>query len=441
MAGGTWTAQNKVRPGVYINIRSEAQPIGALGERGIATIALPLSWGPSKEVVTIESGQNVFDVLGYDIASPQLLLVREALKRARTLLLYRLNEGSKATANVGSENVMTVTAKYSGVRGNDIAIVVQTNVDDPSLFDVQTLVDGREVDLQTVSSIEELEENAWVTFSGTGAPEPTAGVNLTGGTDGNVTNADYMDYLEAIELHDFNTMAAPVEGETLKGVFTAFVRRLREDEGKKIQVVLPDYPNADYEGVISVKNGVILGDGTTVDNIQATAWVAGATAGANVNESLTYAAYDGAVDVDIRFTNTEIVQALRNGEFLFVPSDGRAIVEQDINTFTSYTPTKRRHFSKNRVIRVLDSIANDLKRIFERFYIGKVNNDDDGRNIFKNEVINYLNTLQDIGAIQNFDPQNDVTVSPGAEVDSVYVELYVQPVDAIEKIYMDITVR
>src|SRR5690606_24370426 len=251
----------------------------------------------------------------------------------------------------------------------------------------------------------------------------------------------YTDYLEAIELHDFNTMAAPIEDETLKGIFTSFVRRLREDEGKKIQVVLPDYPNADYEGVISVKNGVVLEDGTTLNNMQATAWVAGATAAANVNESLTYAAYDGAVDVDIRFTNTEIVRALRNGEFVFVPSDGRAIVEQDINTFTSYTSTKRYHFSKNRVIRVLDGIANDLKGIFERTFIGKVNNDTDGRNLFKNEIINYLNALQDIGAIQNFDSQNDVTVSPGAEMDSVYVELYVQPVDAIEKIYMDIIVR
>jgi len=82
-----------------------------------------------------------------------------------------------------------------------------------------------------------------------------------------------------------------------------------------------------------------------------------------------------------------------------------------------------------------------LKRIFERTFIGKVNNDVDGRNLFKNEIINYLNVLQDIGAIQNFDSQNDVTVSPGAEMDSVYVELYVQPVDAIEKIYMDIIVR
>jgi len=441
MAGGTWTAQNKVRPGVYINFLSETRPLGALGERGVVTLPAVLSWGPSKEVVTIEAGQDVTDILGYDIAAPQLVLVREALKRARTLLLYRVNEGTKATATIGTTDPITVTARYGGVRGNDITVAVQANVDAPDLFDVITYVDGREVDVQTVAELVELQDNAWVTFGTTGTLEATAGTPLTGGTDGTVTNSDYTDYLSAIELFDFNTMAAPINDPTLKGVFASFVRRLREDEGKKIQVVLPDYANADYEGVISVKNGVVLEDGTVLDNVQATAWVAGATAGANINESLTYAAYDGAVDVDKRFTNTEIVQALRNGEFLFVPSDGRAIVEQDINTFTSYTPTKRYHFSKNRVIRVLDGIANDLKRIFERNFIGKVNNDTDGRNLCKNEIINYLNALQNIGAIQNFDPQNDVTVSPGAEVDSVYVELYVQPVDAIEKIYMDITVR
>lgn len=438
MAGGVWSSMNKVRPGVYVNFISERQAPGTLGERGIVTMPLPLSWGPSKQIITINAGDDTFDVLGYDITAPQLLLVREALKRAKTLLLYRLNDGDKATATIGG---MTVTAKYSGVRGNNITIVVQANVDNPSMFDVQTLVEGREVDVQTVSTIGELRENAWVTFSGTGTLTETAGVNLAGGTDGEVTNADYTDYLAAIELHDFQTMAAPVTDETLKGIFVSFVRRLRETEGKKIQVVLPDYPSADYEGVISVKNGVILVDRTVIDKVKATAWVAGATAGANVNQSLTYTAYDDAIDVDTRYTHSQIEQALLNGEFLFVPSDGRAIVEQDINTFTSYTPEKGKHFSKNRVIRVLDGIANDLKRIFEQYYIGKVNNDADGRNLFKNEIINYLNTLQEIGAVQNFDTQNDVKVLPGNDVDSIYVELYVQPTDSVEKIYMKITIR
>ncbi|BFH11177.1 hypothetical protein PMJ10TS2_08050 [Paenibacillus melissococcoides] len=52
-----------------------------------------------------------------------------------------------------------------------------------------------------------------------------------------------------------------------------------------------------------------------------------------------------------------------------------------------------------------------------------------------------MNTLQAIAAIQNFDPQTDVAVLPGDEVDSVYAELVVQPVDAIEKIYMKVKVK
>lgn len=53
----------------------------------------------------------------------------------------------------------------------------------------------------------------------------------------------------------------------------------------------------------------------------------------------------------------------------------------------------------------------------------------------------YIETLVGIGAVQNFDAQTDVAVKQGDTADSVYVELRVQPVDAIEKIYMRVLVR
>lgn len=434
MAGGTWLTQNKVRPGVYINFENAVKSPRAIGDRGVVTMPLALSWGPSKQVITVEAGADTFGVLGYGI--DDLLLVREALKRAKTLLLYRLNNGTKATVTVGT---LTVTAKYGGARGNDITIVIQANVDDPDKFDVKTLVDGKEVDSQTVSVVSDLQANDWVVFSGT-ALSATAGAELQGGADGTVTNQDYMDYLAAIEVQDFNTMVLPSDDASLKSLIVSFIKRVR-DEGKKVQAVLANYPTADYEGIISVKNGVVLSDGTTIDAVKATAWVAGATAGANVNQSLTYAAYDDAVDVDIRYTNTQIIDALTHGELVFVPSDGKAVIEQDINTFTSYEPNKGKQFSKNRVIRLLDGIATDFRHIFESYYIGKVNNDADGRNIFKNECISYLTTLQNIGAIQNFDSQSDITVTQGTDLDSVVVDLLVQPVDSIEKIYFTIRIE
>jgi hypothetical protein len=422
---------------VYVNFDSAPATLGTLGERGIASVALPLSWGAPQSVLAIAAGEDVKERLGYDLGAPQLRLVREALKRARTLLLYRLNVGTKAAVTQGG---LTATAKFGGLRGNDLTVAVRTNVDQETLFDVVTYVGDEAVDSQTVALLEELVDNAWIDFAGAGAPTTTAGAPLVGGADGTVANGDHTAYLAAIELQDFQALALVSDDATLKGTYANFARRLRDTEGRKIQVVVAGYPAADFEGVVSVKNGVKLADGATIPAREATVWVAAATAAANVNESLTYRAYDGAVDVDTRYTNTQIEAALAAGEFVFVPSQGRAVVEQDINTFTSFGPGKGKHFRKNRALRVLDGLANDWKRIFETYYIGKANNDADGRNLFRKECAKVVESYQGLGAVQRFDPQTDLSVLPGAESDAVVVEAHIQPVDAIEKIYMKVKV-
>ncbi|WP_010279840.1 phage tail sheath family protein [Paenibacillus senegalensis] len=439
MAGGTWTTQNKIRPGVYIQFTGESKAPSVRGERGTVTMPLVLSWGPEKQIIEIQAGDNVQQKLGYDLTAPQVLLVKEALKRANKLLLYRVNSGEKARATLGEG--ITVIAKNSGSRGNDISVAVRAHVDEPAMTEVVTYLSGAEVDTQVVSDTSELQSNAWVDFSGEGALEPAAGIRLSGGEDGTATNQDYMDYLEAVGAEDFHTLALPSEQADLKSVCVTFVRRLRELEGKKIQAVLANHPIADYEGIISVKNGVVLSDGTSLDAAQATAWVAAATAAAEVNQSLTYQAYDDAVDASIRYTSSQIEEALRSGELVFVHTNGRAVVEQDINTLVSFTPQKGKAFSKNRVIRVLDGLANDFKRKFELYYIGKVDNNADGRGLFRSECVNDLELYQNLNAIQNFDPQEDIMVEPGEESDSIYVEARVQPVDAIEKIYMKVKVN
>lgn len=438
MAGGTWTTQNKDRPGVYINYVSAPSALGAVSDRGVVSLALSLPWGVPKQLMTLEAGEDITQLIGFSLSDPAALLIREALKRARTLLLYRLNTGTAATATAGE---LIITANHGGTRGNDLTIVVQENVDDETLYEVSTLLDGVEVDKQTVTTIEGLVANAYVSFNQSGELTATAGAPLTGGSDGTVQNQDHIDYMAAIELHDVNTIAYTGSDPVLKGIYTSFIRRLREDEGKKIQAVMENYPLADYEGIISVKNGVVLSDGTTLTAAQATAWVAGATAAAPMNQALTYQSYDDAVDVIPRYTNSQIIESLRNGELVFTPMNGRAVVEQDINTLTSFTPERSKAFSKNRVMRVLDGIANDMLRIFSDYYLGKVNNDADGRSLLRNEMVTYLSALQGMGAIQEFDSQSDIFLTMGSASDSVYVELAVQPTDAIEKIYMKVTVR
>lgn len=437
MAGGTFLTQNKVRPGAYINVKTEAKPLGSVSDRGIMTLALPLDWGDSKEIVTLSNETDFIKTLGYDLLEEPLLLIKEAMKKASKVLLYRLNDGVKASKTVDH---LTVTAKYAGTRGNELTVTVAANPDAENGYIVQTYLGTTLVDEQEAAQIEDLAANDFVTFTGSGALAANAGIVLSGGTSGEVQVSDYSAYFTMVQHETFHAMALPVDDPVIKGAALSFVRDMREKEGKKVQVILADYASADYEGVISVKNGVILDSGQTLSNTLATVYVAAMTAGANVNQSNTYAAYEGAIGVDIKYLNSEIIAALQKGEFVFVEKGDKVMVEQDINSFTGYSPEKGKAFSKNRVLRVLDGLSNDIKQIFEDFYIGKADNNHDGRNIFKAEIVHYLETLQGINAIQNFDAQTDLEVLPGEAIDAVVVNLYVQPVDAMEKMYMTVTV-
>ncbi|ETT74169.1 phage tail sheath family protein [Paenibacillus sp. FSL R7-277] len=439
MAGGTWTTQNKVRPGVYVNVASNGIVAGKMGERGTAALALALPWGPAGVILKLTAQDDFQQKLGYDLTAAELLPVREVLKRAGTLLLYRLNQGVKAAV---TNNGIQATARYGGERGNALKVVIEKNIDDATKFDVRTLLDGAEVDKQTVSAAAGLAANDYVEFkpNEAGALTVTAGLPLAGGANGTVTNAEHSAFLSALEVQDFQTVGLVSQDNTLKSLYSAYVKRLRNTEGKKVQAVLSDYSTADHEGIISVANGVILSDGTVVDKAHAVAWVAGATAAAAVNESLTYQAYDDAVDADVRFSHSETVEALTDGELLFTYSGGRAVVEQDINTFTSFSTDKGKAFSKNRVLRVLDGIAGDLKRIFESYFIGKLPNNEDGRALFWSQCVTYMNDLQNLGAIENFNAQSDIVVTPGADSDSVVLEVAVKPVDSVEKVYMKVKV-
>ncbi len=435
MAGGTFLTTNKVRAGAYINFRTNDTSGATVGERGTAALPLDIPFGPAGQLLTVDKDTNVKELFGFDSGSSELLLLRECAKRANNVLVYRLKDGVKATGTGGG---LTVTAKYGGARGNDFTVKV---VEENELFRVETWLSGEKLDSQTVSEISGLQGNAWVDFSGEGPLSAQAGIILSGGSDEEAGVEDYNAFFKALETADFQTAAVPSDDSAIKQAAVAFVQKMREEEGVKIQAVVADYPQADYEGIISVKNGVILEDGTEISKEMATAYVAGMTAGAQVNESNTYGSYDGAVDVTERYTNSEIITALKAGEWIFISKDGKVVVEQDINTFTSQTPEKGAAFSKNRLVRVMDTLANDVKTLFEERYLGKVGNSADGRSLFQAELVNYLGQLTEIGAIDGFDSREDIEVLPGSTADAVIVNLAIRPVDSMEKLYMTVEIQ
>jgi hypothetical protein len=208
--------------------------------------------------------------------------------------------------------------------------------------------------------------------------------------------------------------------------------------------VLVDYNTADYEGIISVHQGYVNTASERVEPIAFAARIAGMTAAATLagaNSSLTFRKLSDAVTIINPVADGDIDAALKAGKFILIRrQDGSVVVQQDINSLNSFTPLHDYQFSKNRVIRVLDDIGNQVLTKFENSYIGKVDNNAQGRSVFRADIISYMNELQGMGAIQNFDATDDVTVGPGTEISGVTCELMVQPVDSMEKLYMLVNV-
>nr|WP_319487241.1 phage tail sheath family protein [uncultured Caproiciproducens sp.] len=439
MAGGNWTTQNKVLPGVYTNyVGSGANP-SVTGDSGIVGLPVVFPWLKEKTLIllTKEDAEKLAADFGSDA-----MLVTEAMKNASQVYLFRLNAGVKASATIGN---LTCTALYSGIHGNRLSVSIENTVGQTGKFDVVTWLDTSEIGRQTVADIAGLSDNNWITFF-KAAQDVTLAVNagtlLKNGADGTVTSADYAAFLSAIELQTVNAVACPCNDADVKALFVAFGKRMIQEEGKYIQVAVPN-TLADYEGVLSIKNGVTLENGTHVTNVMATAYIAGATAACPLTESLTNAKYIGAVDVDERYSIPQQTEYAKSGQIVFIPSPvggNSVLIQKDINTLTSFTTEHTYAMSKNKIIRILFSICTEINNRGTLYYSGKVANNQDGRNLFQANILSYFRSLESNGVVRDVVPE-DIVVKQGNLIDAMVVSYAVRPVDVIETIYNTITIE
>lgn len=453
-SGGTWIAQNKIRPGAYINFVSVPKTVGTLGERGTVAIGLPMTWGPHGSIIKVTgdellTGGSIPKIGCSATDTEESLIYRVALSGAFTALLYRTDKtGTKATATLqdSDEDALVMTAKYDGTSGNKITVVIAADTKQVGNSVVQILFNNllkEEFSVGTISAIGDL-ESQYVDFEvkkASASVPKTAGTPLEGGTNGENDSDTYADFWKLLNTENFQCMAMYDKTASVAPLIKDMVEIWREKRGKKVQAVVYDYETADYEGIISVNQGFKT-ETETVDETMFMLWAASQTAGAEVNESLTAAVVEGAVQIINPIDEDEIADALQLGKFvLSYRQDGAVVVEKDINTLHTFTVDKNYAFSKNRVIRCLDEIANTAMLVFNRNYCGKISNDTKGRAQYKTELIHQIDTLVGIRAIDNFDGASDITVLPGEDVDSVVVDMTIQPVDSMEKLYMTVNVN
>lgn len=451
LGGGTWLTQNKKLPGTYINFTSKVRASVNLADRGYGAMPLELDWGPEGEVFTVENEdfqKNSMKYFGYDYSDDKMKGLRDLFKNLKTGYFYRINNGAaKATCTLA-------TAKYGGARGNDFVIALQTNIDNENQYDFTTYLKDpatgalTALDKQTVSSWDDIQDNDYVVFAREGdlSTAITAGTPLEGGSNGeDVSGLQYQEFLEKIEPYYFNILGCVSTDSEIQDLMVQFTKRLRDEVGAKFQCVLYNYENADYEGVISIQNAV-TDEGENLASL--VYWVTGAEASCAVNASCTNKTYDGDFTVNTNYKQTELEKAITNGMLIFhrvadsVDGDivGNVNILRDINTFTSFTKEKNEDFSSNQVIRVLDQHAIDIARLFNKTYLGKEPNDEEGRTALWGDIVAYEQEMQRIRAITNFSSDDVPIPTMGQSKETVLSEYAIQPVMCMEKLYMNIII-
>lgn len=438
LGGGPFLTQNKVLPGTYQNFISAARAFVNLSDRGYAALPIALDWGQDDGVLTVnleDLQKDSLKLFGYDYTHPKLKGIRDIFKNAITVFFAKLNLGGSAAENIYAK------AKYKGIRGNDLKIVIQANVDEPSKFDVKTYLEAILVDEQTVTTAAELTANDFVSFKSDATLAVTAGTPLSGGANGATAltaGTPHQLALDDLEAYGFNTLGCLSNEQTIKDLYVEYTKRIRDQVGGKFQLIGHKLGAKDHEGIIDTPNDAI-GEGEEL--FGAVYWLTGAEAGVAVNKSNTNKKYDGEHTIDMSETKTQsqLTNLLKGGKLAFHRVGEEIRILEDVNTFTSFTGDKNEDFSMNQVIRVLDQIAIDTAQLFNNRYLGKVPNDKDGRISLWNDIGAHRMEMQRIRAIQNYNKDN-LTVDQGNSKKSVVVNEVVIPTVAMSQLYITTTV-
>lgn len=245
------------------------------------------------------------------------------------------------------------------------------------------------------------------------------------------------DVISALEPCEFNILCAYTgETEDASKYMTA-VESWRDEYGKKCQVVVYNQSNPDYEGVINVVSTVSDAD---VPPHALVAWVAGAEAGCAINKSCTNMLYDGEYTIVTDKTQTQLEDCIKNGQIAFHLVYGEVRMLEDINSLVTTDADNGEDFKSNQTIRVCDQIANDIAKLFNTKYLGKIPNNASGRVSLWADIVAHHRELEGIQAIENFDATL-VTVEQGANKKSVVVNDVINVVNSMAQLYMTVVVQ
>ena len=226
----------------------------------------------------------------------------------------------------------------------------------------------------------------------------------------------YNDILRKLKDLKWNYLCIPgIQGKDTTTI-GAWIKQYRNDEKKTFKAVLPHYAG-DHEGIINFTTEHITSTITGKKHSAAEycARIAGILAGLPLSRSSTYFVLN---DISEAETPDDPNDRINNGELIIVYDGEKFKIGRGVNSLTTFTATKTEDVRKIKIVEGMDLYMDDIRDTFEEYYVGKVINDYDNKQMFVAAIGAYHKEL--MGDV--LDRSYDNRVSVDVEAQRTYLE-------------------
>lgn len=438
----------KTRPGVFYRYsnRGGNAPEGAMD--GVNAIVIGASWGPTGTVTVHETANSIIETYGNVEAA---LMLKTA--GARKIYIYR-PEGTGGAAGSVTVGGGSIKAKYAGARALGVKIQVKAGdattkqcivLDGTTQLEKFEFAAGDSKEGDALKAV--LANSKYIVYEATTSEVVAEGeYKLDGGKNPTLTPQDYLKGFQALEPHRYNVLTTDSIDESVVAILKSYVASV-EEYGKLILGVIGGTTAEDFDArlakakacndkkIIYLGNAYINSAGETVEGVLAINYAAGVISSTPSNQSIVHSAVYDAVDVPEKLTNSQYVEAIKNGMLLFsIGPDGQVWFDSGVNTLTTPAENEDDGWKKIKRTKVRFELMDRIDRVVAPL-VGKIDCDNDGVAAVIQAGMGVITSMIAekklmTGATMIEDPDNPRTS------DSAWFLIQADDIDTMEKIYL-----
>lgn len=267
-------------------------------------------------------------------------------------------------------------------------------------------------------------------------------VDLTGGSNPEVTAEDYMQAVKLIDNRFWDVLFTDTVDKSIKTALNFYVRRKLEEGGRVLTVLATDPEQSVEDSITEAKSynqftTILVGNGVTggIEGPLIAARIAGMVSSSSYKDTMTFKVIDGATELSYEPTSGEYNEAAQNGLMLLsYNSDGMVQIDYGINTLVSLAEDEDDGWKKIRRVRIRYRLIENTLYVIEQKMRAGFDNSKDARAFICALGDTEIEKMITDGALENGRMIEDH--NRPAQGDSAWFRFVdIEDLDALEKAY------